>query len=164
VLELKACATTPGFSLGFIVCSRPAEYILSETLSQKLNQMNSVEKGPGWILRGDRSYSFGPVTAPDSSLSPAAPTSEAHQHTTSTSPNAWPPARRHRKAPATPESQAHRTATETERVGQSCAGTSLQAALWSGRSPQAECSALGESGPQGDCLKTAAGAGCLQEQ
>lgn len=50
-------------SLGFIVCSRPAEYILSETLSQKLNQTNSVEKGPVWILRGDGSYSFGPVTS-----------------------------------------------------------------------------------------------------
>lgn len=100
---------------------------------------------------------------PDFLLSPAALTSEAHQLTTSTLPNVWPPAQRHRKAPATPESQAHPTATETERAGQSCAGTSLQAVLWSGRSPQAGCSARGESDPQGDCLKTAAGAGCLRE-
>lgn len=94
-------------------------------------------------------------------LLPAAPTSEARQRTTSTSPSVWPPARRHPKAPATRESQAHPTATE--RGGPSCAGTSLLAAPWSGRSPQAACSARGGSGPLGGCLKTAAGAGFLWE-
>lgn len=117
------------------------------------------------ITRGGirvRTCPFGVVTSqlfPSSPPLPAALTSEARRPTTSTSPSVWPPARRPPKAPATQESQAHPTAIA--RGGQSCAGTSPRAAPWSGRSPQAGCSARGGSAPRDGCSRTAAEAGCL---